>query len=194
MAIDDLYLLVFRFSVGPQPMINRFYYRQSDTLGDAESLAIAFKEDVMPDIQDLMHQDANLNSIDVVNVDSPGNTHVEVISLAGSVTGEKQKDFFCVAFQLEPVSPLVGVGRKAIGPISEADVNGEVLVGTAVTRANTLATSLAATIAPAASPTETFVPSLFSEANLTHVGIDLVTDIASAAFKRLSTQNSRKGY
>lgn len=208
MALDDIYRVrltqVFD-TTGPQS-VNIFHYKQVFALpspGNAAELSVNFRDQVEPLIRDLQVTLVSTLQIAVENV-VPGTDNAylnfAVNTRFGTEASESLPPYAAWAFRLNRTSSAVRNGQKRFMGVPETfQVNGQIIAGIPVTRANALAAILAADLG-GVGVFNTYRPVIYRRAREVEV-IPAKTipalaaqdfAISSGAFVSISTQNSRK--
>lgn len=189
MAVGDVYELVLEYTALGQEMLNRFYYIQNLSTTDLDDLIDLFESQVLNTIQDITSSASNYLKIRVRDVLTGGEEAEKVLSgITGNRSALAMPPF--VTFSYELVNEVAGRrnGRKAFGVISEADTADGIPDATFLPTLQATATALAAPLGLLG--VENWKPVLY-RSSLLGASVAFVTD---AAFKRVSTQNSRKFY
>jgi hypothetical protein len=106
----------------------------------------------------------------------------------GDVVGNPLPAFFSGTWRLGPADTRIKKGRKALGGMTEAEVDGNIVNATFVAAFANFSSFLISSFAVGAA---TFDPVLLSPANTLHA-TDIVSGVASASWRWWSTQSSRK--
>lgn len=175
-----------------QLMTNRYFYRTAGTINSAllEELLDEFLANVIPEVLPLQHSSVTHTELQASEVGGVSFTTLS-INEVGTNGDEPMPSFVALTFQLQRGNKNTRSGSKRIGGVSESWVAGNVIVTDPNIQAaidgyaNILDDALIGT-------TATWTPVLvkFDPAN---PGVILAEQIVvGGAFRRISTQNSRK--
>lgn len=127
MAQNDLYKLrmVARDTTFGQEVQNIFWYKQVSVTGNAESLAKGWYEDVLPDIQAIVHSHIDFDLAEAINVDTPTDFYNQLMGATyGGRTGAELPPWFCHGYRLARSSRESRHGYKRFAGVVEEDVSG----------------------------------------------------------------------
>lgn len=189
MATNDIYEVVHKGSVQGQEVLNIYHYRELAAGTNAEDLANAFWVQMHLSIIDILSQQWDGVTITATNISGADDQYIRSIANdSGGQLGEMLPVWNTASFELVTPSTLMRNGRKAYGPLAEAQSLGGVPSSSAVTAFNTLAQTLSTPIQ--LSSTDAWQLVLYREGAFGNV----IADVSNVVFKRLSTQNSRKPF
>lgn len=181
-----------------QQYLNVYYFKaQAGGTPTAEDLNNAFNLISVGAIMNALHNSMTCEKLETFNLINPADFHTLPISTSGARTGEFLPNSNCWAFQLVRPTRDVRNGRKSYGRIAETDcVNGEA-TSTGATPILPILTTLASQLALIQ-----FVPSTglagykicipHSVLTAGKYVLDTLFEASSVAYKRVSTQVSRK--
>lgn len=145
MALGDIYSLTSTVqSAALNTYQNVWFYQQtvaSNPLDpqDSELLALRWYQEIWPLVQDCIAATGGLTSVYAYNLFDPEdfqqNVYVRLDNL-GDRAGEQLPNFVGIGLRTQRGSRVIRRGRKTLGPISEADTNGNALEGTYQTVVN----------------------------------------------------------
>lgn len=197
MPIGDQYKLILSGNLLGQTVKNIFHYRNDVADGFADELLGAFQLTVLPTILTALSSFLTYTNIDVINLDNGADFATEAFGVPGARGGEVYDSFGAYGFTLFPNVYNYKAGAKRFPGVAEADVSNGTPVASQLTRLDNIAVDLGAVLISGA---KRFRPQLFSHRCVknptTHKCTDVFTDsfvtVATAAWDRVTTQNSRK--
>lgn len=192
MAIGDLYQLIDRQDLLGQEVINRYHYVNVSLGGNANDLADAYIQDVLPSVLATQRSGLEHKTIEVINLDDLTDFHTEtLVGATGTYpTGEGQLPFVTLSMKLVRSTRAIRNGRKAISGISEEFTNASGLDPAVQPLVDALAVAMGATIAAPLSAAG-FEPTILGEPN-DNRPTEIRVPVAGVVFGRIGTQNSRK--
>lgn len=194
MAVGDIYRVLDFQTYGGQQVLNVYYYRMTvDGLGPyAESVYLAYVQDVLPSIIAIQNQNAVHTRLEVLNItDGLENFQNDLTSgNVGTRTGETTPSYMAYGFKLLRGSLLTRNGAKRIVGPSESDIQGNTPLTAMLTVLNTCANAFAATISIALGPE--FRPVIVKRPILPPGGNQVFSFVIGGQFTYLTTQNTRK--
>lgn len=191
MAIGEHYEVKTVFSYLGVVAMNRYYYSQISTDDPTtEDLANAWIEDVYPSVKAIQSSEAALVQVVCINLDNPVDFYETAVTGAvGDRSANGSPPFTSWTYTLFRNDRTFRPGRKAYVGVAEDDIqNGQPVAGI-VAALDAVADALGANIAP------TGFPGVFRPRLLRYVpGVGVVDScgITGAAFRAVSTQNTRK--
>lgn len=197
MAVGDYYRLTLSGNQYGQVIQNIFYYRNTNVDGTASDIGNYFKNGPLLTIIAALSNTVTYTNIAVINMTDAGDYWENAFSFQGLRIGEAYESFGAFGFLSFPDKMNFKAGGKRFAGVAEADVlNGIPLAGQLL-RLDNIATALGAIIDVSGAK---FRPSFFSRKcvkdPVTHKCTDVFTEafgqIASYAWKWVTTQNSRK--
>jgi len=177
-------------------LLNVVYYRQlSGSLGSSQ-LADLFDFYVMPKMADAQGNMVYYNSIEVVNLDDPGDYTIgSVTPTQGTNTGDCLPVFVAYSFILGRTTRAVRNGHKRLAGVDEGhQVNGVVTNQDMLNALNAFATMVGTTLVTA-NNSDQWQPRIYRAAGVNSKGQPVERadfPIGSVVYQRISTQNTRK--
>lgn len=201
MAINDRYQLTLTYTYRGQTMNNVFGYLQVSGTGTQPALALAqlFEVNVYGAIRGILHTSALAQSISVVNVDDFGDYYLmpqsEIIPADGTRPGGESNTFIALGFVLARQTRAVRNGAKRFGGISDDDIVNAGLAAGIVGAVQNVENALG--MALGAAPGMAFEPRIMRRIVTGPVENPVYEyqdfPMGAATFRRVTTQNSRKG-
>ena len=190
MAVTDVYKAVVHATYLGKSIQNRYYYQQ--TLGStllAGGLNSAMRDDLIPVLATIQHQNLVYDRIEIVNLSNPADFGVftGIQGETGDRTGTTSPSFNCWTFKLFRSTRNIRNGRKAIAGVSEDDTTGNDPTAGIQVVLDAVANIFWGPLTNITN--DTYVPLLVRE---TAGVVTYQEPVSNAAFQRLSTQSSRK--
>jgi len=195
MGLGDRWQILLDWNVVGEEAMNVFYYEQilgADT--DANTLTLAFQDQVMGDLLDIVHNTTFVNLIAARDLDDPTAFYVQVEGplVIGTRGGECMPPFVAWAFRYNRATTLVRNGQKRIPGVSEADQNAGVALSTFIPTLNIAAAAMAADLVDdnGSHYRPVIMRKVFDE--LTGITTYTQFPFSTVEYTRVSTQNTRK--
>jgi hypothetical protein len=199
-AVGDKYVLTLTSQYIPDgvlgnPLINVFAYEATSGTPSAMNLIDAFATIVLDLLTDVLSSETNVFGFDVVNLDDLGDFASVSNAHSGAVTGDNANVF--VGWEFEYLRAVRGVhnGRKTFGVIAESSITSGNATSGSLTDLNLLAVALGQSINDV-SVTASYTPRIWRRAgnygNPPAAFPDTFYPISQVAYRRVSTQNTRK--
>lgn len=195
-AIGDKYVLTlfsYEGSALSNPLINVFAYEAVSGTPSALDLFGAFNATIIPALTPLLASPTNISNAQIINLDDPTDFTVQPIGATGGVVSQYLPRFNGWEVQYQRASRAVHNGRKTFGLVPEPYSTDGVIDASAVAIMTTLTDALEATITDSP-PLGEYAPRIWRRAG-TYSGTpfpDTFYPILGVAYRRISTQNSRK--
>lgn len=190
MALGNVYELTLVGLTNNKEMTNVFYYVNQNVAGTTEDLVQAFWGQKYGPIRAILSTGWSGVIIKARNLTgSEADADWDISMDSGARAGERMPNYTTFSFETFVTSVGGRNGRKAFGPIAESDVDGQDPDTIIVTDLNNVATAIGSPVQ--LSGTDAFVPGTYQTFAL---GAAVFRPIEGAQFKRVSTQNSRKGW
>jgi hypothetical protein len=196
MAQGDVYYLVHNQTWYGQQVINKYWYRQTTSAGDAQGLTQAWIEDIYPLVK-------AIQTVDVVHLTVAAYAYdnltdffnASLLSETGALTGDPGRPYEAYAFRLTRTTRETRHGQKRYAGVSDDLVTQGVPIAAQITRLAALQAVLDDTITAGAS-LGSYEPVIVridrNTASPTYGQILAVNLVSGSNFVRVSTQNSRK--
>ena len=168
---------------------NVFYYERTAGTAGAAALSTAFRSTVCPAIRALISTSVTQQQLDVANLSDPTDFNTATIGIAGTRGGEYLPPYCCWTYRFNRSRRDMRNGWKRFAGISEGDQGNGIISAPMVGIANTLASSMNANQTDGAGTT--WRPVLYAKA-IPSRPVAFYAPIASVAYIRISTQNTRK--
>ena len=187
MPANDVYRVTTLCTSGGQEFVNVYHYLGLTADATTENIAQAFAIQKLLGVIDILHFSADFQYVLCENVNGIEPPFVEpTANVNGTQQGESMPTFTTFSYELIVSSAIFRNGRKAFGPIAEGDVQDNIAnPGMLATLDNLAATLLA--------------PIQFGGVDMAQLGLYRdnqlgvsYTPVTNVAYKRVSTQNSRK--
>lgn len=147
-AVGDVLRVVPQFSFLGQLVSNRYHYRIVSTgsaaTDEAANIALAdrFEAVVLDAQRQVTSGDMNYERLFVQNLNSLDGDRDRLLTGTGTVPGSPYTSLIAATYQLIPADKTIKFGRKSIGGLSEADVEGNGFTGGAQANFDALGTAL----------------------------------------------------
>lgn len=148
MAIGEHYLITVRCTASPtaKPVENVYVYEQTAGFGNYNDVAVAWQNDILPEMKAICPVQLSINELYIVNLDDVDDFGTAIVDSTGDVNEERLPTYDTWYFQLTRNSRATQNGRKFIGMVPETLQNGGVATSGALINLTLMALALAAPI------------------------------------------------
>lgn len=201
LAQGDVVQIVDNQSYLLQVVQNVYEYYAYEVTGTVtlEEIGEEWKTTILPPILGVQSDDILHDVLYMKNLSNGVDIWDETTNVSGAIVSTDQSpSFTAVGIQLLRSTALTRHGGKRIGGISDANIQGNSLIGTALTNMPAMLAAMAAELnVVGASGSANLYPVIvgrFPQGSLNAGEMDLskLNPIQGAQFKRITTQNSRK--
>lgn len=172
---------------------NVYYYSRVGGVGDAQVLAQAFDNDVVPDIAAILHTSMTIDTTEVINLEDTEDFWTTTPSEAGDYAGTAAPNFIAVGFRIFRSDRAFRNGAKRYGKIPLDVISSNAWITGYNTLLATLASSLLGQISFSTSTYELRIPkSVINEQTGKYELTDLNAPANVLQDPIPTTQNTRK--